>query len=101
KHGKAIFNFWHFLHDFPLLGLKHQIGKKIIQEFKNCPRTTVGQSYWFRANQNKEFLRTKPPHVLIPDQRYNSGGQQYLYLSNNDKCAVAESTYNKAEKTSW
>src|ERR1039458_3788197 len=85
RHGRAIFDFWHFLHDFPMLGLTHRIGRKIIREVKKSPKTTLDQSCWFRASINKEHLLSRPPHELVPEQRYNSGGQPYSYLSNNAK----------------
>jgi hypothetical protein len=101
RHGREIFNFWHFLHDFPMLGLTHPIGRKIIRELKKSPKTVLGESSWFRANQKREFLASRPPRLSVPEQRYNSSGQSHLYLSNNAKCAVAESTYNKETKTAW
>jgi hypothetical protein len=101
KHGQSIFKFWYFLHDFPMMGLAHPIGRKIVQALKACPQTSIRQSHWFRANQMKAFLSSRPSHQFVPEQRYNSGGQPYLYLSNDAKCAVAESTFNKEIKTAW
>src|ERR1035437_652974 len=101
RHGRVIFDFWRFLHDFPMMGLAHPVGRKIIRELKSSPKTVLGEGHWFRANQKREFLTSRPPHELVPEQRYNSSGQPHLYLSNNAKCAVAESTYNKETKTAW
>ena len=101
RHGREIFNFWYFLHDFPMLGLTHPIGRKIIRELKKSPKTVLGESNWFRANQKREFLASRPPRLSVPEQRYNSSGQPHLYLSNSAKCAVAESTYNKETKKAW
>jgi hypothetical protein len=101
RHGRAIFDFWHFIHDFPMLGLAHPIGKKILQELNTSPKITLDQGHWFRANMEREFLTSRPPREFVPEQRYNSSGQPYPYLSNNAKCAVAESTYSKGTKTAW
>jgi hypothetical protein len=101
QHGRAIFDFWHFLHDFPMLGLTHPIGRKIIRELKKSPKIILDQSHWFRASIEREFLLSRPPHELVSEKRYNSGGQPYLYLSNNAKCAIAEVTHYKKIKTAW
>jgi hypothetical protein len=101
RHGREIFNFWHFLHDFPMMGLGHPIGRKTIRELKKSPKTILDQSHWFRASIKKEHLLSRQPRELVSEQRYNSGGQPYLYLSNDAKCAVAEVTYNKKIKTAW
>jgi hypothetical protein len=101
RHQDSIFNFWYFLHDFPMLGVTHPIGRKILRELKKSPKIVLEQSYWFRASINKDYLLLRPPHELVPEQRYNSGGQPYAYLSNNDKCAVAEVIHNKETKAAW
>ena len=101
RHGRSIFDFWHFLHGFPMLGLAHPIGRKIIRELKKSHRVALGRSHWFRANVEREFLTSRPPPELVGDQRYNNCGQSYYYLTNDPKCAVAESTHSMEIKTAW
>lgn len=100
-HGRSIFDFWHFRHDFPMLGLAHPIGRKILRELKKSHKIALDQSHWFRANVERGFLSSRPPPELVGDQRYNNSGQSYYYLANDPKCAVAESTYSKETKTAW
>lgn len=102
RYQTSIFKFWYFLHDFPMLGLTHPIGGKIIRELKKSRKSVLGQSYWFRASINKEHLFSRPPHELVPEQRYNSSGQAYTYLSNDAKCAVAEVIHSReTTKSAW
>jgi hypothetical protein len=101
RHGKSIFNFWHFLHDFPMLGLACPIGRKIIRELKTAPKTALGANSWFRANLNRKFLTSRPPPELVGDQRYNNSGQSYYYLADDPKCAVSEITCRTRTKTAW
>jgi hypothetical protein len=101
RHGRSIFNFWHFLHDYPMLGLAHPIGRTIFRELETAPKTAMGTSIWFRSNLNRKFLISRPPPERVGEQRYNSCGQSYWYLADDPKCAVAESTYRTRTKTAW
>lgn len=101
RHQSAIFEFWHFLHDFPMMGMAHRIGKKLIRELVGAPKILVGESNWFRAKPEKEFLSLALPPEFVADQRYNNAGQVYRYFADNAKCAVAESTYQKEKTTAW
>lgn len=101
RHGRPIFDFWRFLHDFPMLGSGHPVGRKILRELRQSPPVDLGKSHWFRANVERRFLTSRPPPEFVGDQRYNNCGQSYYYLANDPRCAVAESTYCKETKMAW
>lgn len=92
KHRKKLFDFYGFLHNFPLLGATHSFGKNILREIRKSPRISLDKPHWFKARLNKEHGFGPAPPVKVSDQRYNSSGQPRWYLANNAEAAVAEVT---------
>jgi hypothetical protein len=90
KHGEKLFEFYRFLHKFPMLGAAHPFGKKILRELRKSPRISLDKPHWFRARVNKEHGFGPAPIEKVSDQRYNSSGQPRWYFADNAEAAVAE-----------
>ncbi len=98
KHGEKLFEFYGFLHKFPMLGATHPFGKKILRELRKSPRISLNKPHWFRARVNKEHGFDPAPVAKVSDQRYNSSGQPRWYFADNAEAAVAEVA---PEGTAW
>lgn len=90
KHGEQLFEFYGFLHKFPMLGASHPFGKRILREVRQSPRISLDNPHWFRARVDKLHGFGPAPAEQVSDQRYNSSGQPRWYFANNAKAAVAE-----------
>ncbi len=90
KFGRNLFEFQSYLLKHPLLGASHPVGRRILREMRNLPRTKLGPSVWFRARETKDHGFGPTHRPLVGDQRYNSSGQPRWYFSSTVKTAVAE-----------
>ena len=90
KHGEKLFNFYGFLHKFPMLGATHPFGKRIMRELRKAPRISLDKPHWFRARVDKQHGFGPAPAEKVADQRYNSSGQPRWYFADNAEAAVAE-----------
>lgn len=101
KHGKELFEFYGFLHKFPMLGATHPFGKTILRELKTARRIKLHKRRWFRARTNKELGFGPAPQALVGDQRYNTSGQSCWYFSDTREAAVAETTHLEKQPKAW
>jgi hypothetical protein len=90
KHGEKLFNFYGFLHKFPMLGATHPFGKRIVRELRKAPRISLDKPHWFRARVDKTHGFGPAPAEKVADQRYNSSGQARWYFADNAEAAVPE-----------
>lgn len=90
KHGKQLFDFYGFLHKFPMLGSTHPFGRRILQEIRKSSRVAVTRSEWYRAREDKEHGFGPAPAEKVGDQRYNTSGQPRWYFADSPEAGVAE-----------
>lgn len=101
QHGKTLFDFYGFLHKFPMLGMAHPFGRRILRDLKKAQRTTLPEGRWFRAQRKKEYCNELAPWDKVADQRYNGSGHPLDYISDNAKCAMTELLSSGTDRSAW
>jgi len=107
--GPKLDDFQSHLEQWPYLGLKHPIGKKILKQIKDFPIVSIRNEVWYRARAPKsgcnmnvaELLPPDPAKVVIPEGRYNHFGQQAFYLSASAEAAALETLIDDKEGIAW
>jgi hypothetical protein len=90
RHGRELFKFYQFLHKFPMSGMAHQFGRRLLRELTKAPHFALPEGRWFRAARKPEHCSGLAPREIVGDQRYNSSGHPFFYLANNATCAAVE-----------
>ena len=94
-----VMDFYNYLEKYPMLGLHHKIGKRILEWVKSVPLLSLKKNtYHYRArmrplHQERPFTESEmweAPHGIPGQGRYNSIGQSVLYTSNLPDAAAAE-----------
>ncbi len=103
RHSKELFKFYDFLHKFPMSGMAHRFGRRLLRELVKAPHFTLPEGQWFRAKMKPEQCCGLAPRENVGDQRYNSSGHSFFYLANNPKCAKAVWSYcaSAEQKSAW
>jgi hypothetical protein len=101
RYGEKLFEFYGFLHKFPMLGATHRFGRIILRELKRAPRVPLHKPRWFRARRTKEYGFGPTPQEFVGDQRYNTSGHPCWYFSDTAEAAVAETTHSLKEPKAW
>lgn len=92
------------LEQWPYLGLKHPIGKKILKQITDFPFVTIRDAVWYRARTPRggssmdvtELQPPDPTRVAIPEGRYNHFGQRVFYLAESSEAAALETLEGQA-----
>ena len=100
--------FTKYLQQYPYLGARHHIGRRIIDAIENFPKHSIKSQVWYRARQltdgikftSRDMLPPEPTKVHIPEGRYNHFGQSHWYLANFEWACANEVKY-KTESFAW
>lgn len=101
KYGEEIFRFSEFLHKYPMSGMAHRFGRRLLRELIRAPHFTLPGGQWFRAKMQAEHCSSLAPREFVGDQRYNSSGHPFFYLANDPKCAAVELLANEEADVAW
>ncbi|MCA0970639.1 RES family NAD+ phosphorylase, partial [Halobacillus litoralis] len=94
-----VFAFYDFLVKYPMLGLKHEVGRKIFDEIGKVSLTEFQGKTLFRARKRNCYERHAPftememfqaPHGLPVQGRFNVTGHGELYASSCEETALEE-----------
>ncbi|MDN3362218.1 RES family NAD+ phosphorylase [Priestia megaterium] len=94
-----IFSFYNHLIKYPLLGLNHDVGRKIFNEISDQKLITVSNIKLFRARERNSEEREMPfnelemfeaPYGIAGHGRFNVKGQGELYTCENKDVALKE-----------
>jgi len=95
--GKEIMEFYQFLAQFPLLGMHHEIGKKIFRGITNLESKELhNKTILYRARKNESeipFVKKEmfaPPYGMPHQQRFNTHGYNVLYMTDKELAASEE-----------
>lgn len=108
KYEGLLVDFAMFLREYPYLGAKHKVGKKLLKEIGSFPVQEIRGQTWYRARRVSSGARLTiadmfppdPTHVAVPAGRYNHASQAYWYLSSTKEAAVAEAV-GPSEEWAW
>lgn len=101
RHGRELFKFYDFLHKFPMSGMAHRFGRRLLREMLKAPHFTLPQGQWFRATTKPEHCCGLAPRENVGDQRYNSSGHPFFYLADNPTCAAVELLASAEQRSAW
>lgn len=98
-----------FIAEYPYLGVKHELGKRIVELMPQFPVTEINNSSWFRARNvlngklfSREDMRAPNPEmVAIGEGRFNHYGQSHYYLADSEIGAAKELLAFSDEKLVW
>lgn len=100
RYAKKLDEFYDHLAHYPMLGLKHPLGRAInkrIPELWRVASADVTEKLWFRARilpestePTTDDLGPPPLGCNIPEGRFNHQGQPFLYLASTEDTAAAE-----------
>ncbi|PFW45161.1 RES family NAD+ phosphorylase, partial [Priestia megaterium] len=94
-----IFSFYNYLIKYPLLGLNHDVGRKIFNEISKQKLITVSNIKLFRARERNSDEREMPfnelemfeaPYGIAGHGRFNVKGQGELYTCESENVALKE-----------
>lgn len=100
------FNFYNYLVKYPMLGLNHEIGKKVFKEIKRSSLIEKSEIRLFRARtrskgQERPFPEKEmfePPFGRSSHGRYNLPGLNVLYTCDSFEGAIKEVKPGKGTK---
>lgn len=86
-----IFSFYNYLCKYPMLGLNHEIGKKILDQVDNADLSVKSNFTVFRARKREKGQERPwsepemfgPPYGVSTHGRYNTIGTNVLYTCDN------------------
>ncbi|MGG4446580.1 RES family NAD+ phosphorylase, partial [Brevibacillus porteri] len=91
-----IFSFYNHLVKYPMLGLEHEVGKRILEQIEHSKRFTATDLTIYRARERKRELpfsdveMFEAPFGLAGHGRYNVWGHGELYTCDNKETAIEE-----------
>lgn len=106
KH--KIKDFLDYIKEYPMLGLKHLIGKEIENAIKNTKLKKIKKETWYRARRLKDPSKNysqkdmgKPSPDITPEGRFNHYGHPVLYLGNSDLVCAEEINEGDFQVICW
>jgi hypothetical protein len=107
--SRQLLEFSRFIEEYPYLGVRHPVGRKIFREMAKFPTVTLSASSWFRARRMKNAERysiedMRPPNpeqILISDGRFNHSGNSHWYLASVHGAAIAEVVARNNDAFAW
>ena len=94
-----VFSFYNFLIKYPMLGLEHEVGKKIFLNIQQTRLKEIVNISVFRARERNHLNRPNPftqiemfeaPYGIAGHGRFNVKGQGELYTCDNKEIALKE-----------
>jgi hypothetical protein len=93
-------NFSNFISAYPYLGSHNSLGEKLFKAVQNGQQYAIdARQKWYRARlinhesrmfHSYEMGAPNPAKIVLPEGRFNHGGQAFLYLSNEKETAHRE-----------
>jgi len=113
--AKEVFSLYSFLIKFPLLGLSHEVGKKIFREISKQSLIEVSNLKLYRGRERDTETKVSPfseiemfeaPYGIAGHGRFNVNGQGELYTCGNKEVALKEinavkDSHKKYEIIEW
>jgi hypothetical protein len=98
KYVTKFEEFYHFLSEFPYLGVQYELGKQLLNRIQELPKDKIVNSTFYRARkiENAKLMSTQdmyPPDPYknaIPEGRFNHFGQRVFYLAASQEGAARE-----------
>lgn len=93
---EKIKDFYNFITEYPLLGLRHAAGQELEKEIRELPLLELHDEIWYRAKSpdSTRILTCKDMLPPLPEDtregRYNHYGLPCLYVSENEKTCACE-----------
>lgn len=108
KYEGLLVDFAMFLREYPYLGAKHRVGKKILKEISSFPIQKIAGQTWYRARRVSsgasltiaDMLPPDPARISVSAGRYNHASQAYWYLASTKEAAIAEAV-GPSEEWAW
>lgn len=108
EFGDQLREFAAFLEKYPMLGVAHPVGRRILDSIGSFPRTRPDKPTWYRARRIEhgrqlgvDEMRVPDPRVVpVPSGRFNHLGQAHWYLASS-KHTAAEEVIQKGELMVW
>jgi len=99
-------DFINYLSEFPMLGFKHPVGKRIYKYIEECPREQIVNTLLFRvrvSSNQKQIAYTvnemfEPQYTIPKQNRFSMVGLNPLYLADSLNTALIEARVTEIDK---
>lgn len=106
KMEERIKRFHQYLVEYPMLGMKHEMGIEIMNRLDSLNRITIENTVFYRARKTESIepydedgmWNPNPYKYQVLEGRYNHFGKSFLYLASNEETAFKEISNENDDK---